>query len=103
MEVPAIPLMRTMAVVGILDDIRMHRRHYFAEPDDLILAIRSAAPTLAGSEYEALFGNDADSHWAIDLNRECRLVNGLVDAAERGLIRSAHDVAEGGIAVALAE
>lgn len=58
---------------------------------------------LRGSEYHALFGGDADEHWAVDLKRECRLVSGLVDGAKHGLIRSAHDVAEGGIAVALAE
>jgi phosphoribosylformylglycinamidine synthase subunit PurL len=34
---------------------------------------------------------------------ERQLVEGLVDAAKRGLITSAHDVSEGGIAVALAE
>jgi len=34
---------------------------------------------------------------------ERQLIEGLVDGAQRGLIRSAHDVAEGGTAVALAE
>jgi phosphoribosylformylglycinamidine synthase subunit PurL len=99
----AIPPTPTIAVVGILNDFSSYRRHFFAHPHDLILAIRSAAPTLAASEYDALFGGDADEHWAIDLNRECRLIRGLIDASEHGLIRSAHDVAEGGTAVALAE
>jgi tetratricopeptide (TPR) repeat protein len=39
----------------------------------------------------------------IDLKRERRLVEGLVECAERGLIGSAHDIAQGGLAVALAE
>ena len=39
----------------------------------------------------------------MDLKRERALVEGLVAAADRGLIRSAHDVAEGGLAVTLAE
>jgi phosphoribosylformylglycinamidine (FGAM) synthase-like enzyme len=99
----AIPPTPTIVVVGILDDIASNRRHYFAQPDDLILMIRTAAPTLAASEYECLFGIAGDDLWTIDLNRECRLIDGLVDAAQRGLIRSAHDVAEGGTAVALAE
>ena len=99
----AIPPTPTIAVVGILDDLSQHRTHFFAQPDDLILAIRTAPPMLAASEYNALFGSDDDEHWAIDLNRECRLMKGLIDASERGLIRSAHDVAEGGTAVALAE
>ena len=99
----AIPPTPTIAAVGILDDVGRHRRHYFAQPDDLILMIRTAAPRLIASEYETLFGSNPDGHWTIDLNRERRLVEGLVEGAERGLIESAHDVAEGGTAVTLAE
>ncbi|MGA8642744.1 AIR synthase-related protein, partial [Candidatus Binatus sp.] len=40
---------------------------------------------------------------AIDLAREAALVEGLVEGAEQGLIRSAHDIAEGGLAVSMAE
>ncbi len=49
------------------------------------------------------FGIDGGSLGAIDLAREAALVEGLVEGAEQGLIRSAHDIAEGGLAVALAE
>ena len=45
----------------------------------------------------------AGSLAALDLERERALIEGLVAAADRGLIRSAHDVAEGGLAVTLAE
>ena len=45
----------------------------------------------------------AGSLGAIDLAREAALVDGLVEGAEQGLIRSAHDIAEGGLAVAMAE
>jgi phosphoribosylformylglycinamidine synthase len=99
----AIPPTPTIAAVGILEDVTRHRSHYFTQPGDLILMIRTAAPLLVASEYDALFGSDSDERWTIDLNRERRLVDGLVDGVERGLIRSAHDVAEGGTAVALAE
>jgi len=37
------------------------------------------------------------------LTRERRLIDGLVEAAERRLLSSAHDISEGGLAVALAE
>jgi phosphoribosylformylglycinamidine synthase len=40
---------------------------------------------------------------ALDLAREAALQRLLVDGAARGLIRSAHDCAEGGFAVTLAE
>jgi phosphoribosylformylglycinamidine synthase II len=99
----AIPPTPTIAVVGIFEDVNRHRRHYFTQPLDLIVMIRTAAPRLAASEYETLFGSDSDGDWTIDLKRERRLVEGLVDGAERGLLRSAHDASEGGIAVALVE
>jgi phosphoribosylformylglycinamidine synthase II len=99
----AIPPTPTIAVVGILEDVSRHRRHYFTQPLDLIVMIRTAAPRLAASEYETLFGSDSDIDWTIDLKRERRLVEGLVDGAEHGLLRSAHDASEGGIAIALAE
>ncbi len=99
----AIPPTPTIAVVGILEDVSRHRKYYFTQPHDLIVMIRTAAPRIAASEYEMLFGNDSDENWTIDLKRERRLVEGLVDGAERGLLRSAHDVSAGGIAVALTE
>jgi phosphoribosylformylglycinamidine synthase len=112
----AIPPTPTIAVVGILDDIANHVRHYFAHPDDLILMIRTAAPSLRASEYMAAFGEGSDGQRTNEKSPQCRdaeslhplsrerqLVDGLVDAAEHGLIRSAHDISEGGTAVALVE
>jgi phosphoribosylformylglycinamidine synthase len=101
----AIPPTPTIAVVGLLDDVSKYLKPGFTAPGDLILMIRTAPPSLTPSEYAELFGAESPSRTAmfIDLIRERRLVDGLVDAADRRLIRSAHDVAEGGIAVALAE
>jgi phosphoribosylformylglycinamidine synthase len=123
----AIPPTPTIAVVGILEDVAKHLKSYFAVPDDLILMIRVAAPLLEASEYVAVFGQEPDEHgttetdydrWVprgpVDAHRqpeialhrlslERQLIEGLVDGAERGLIRSAHDASEGGTAVALAE
>jgi phosphoribosylformylglycinamidine synthase len=112
----AIPPTPTIAVVGILDDIANQVKHCFSHPGDLILMVRTAAPSLSASEYRALFGGSSDdlsgrekafklcnSTSEHPLFLERRLVEGLIDGAARGLIRSAHDVSEGGIAVTLAE
>jgi phosphoribosylformylglycinamidine synthase len=123
----AIPPTPTIAVVGILEDVSKHLKHYFKAPDELILMIRTVAPSLVASEYEALFGSDSHERRTSDsdherplvdllvdaprqvevafhaLYLERQLVEGLVDASDRGLIRSAHDISEGGLAVALAE
>jgi phosphoribosylformylglycinamidine synthase len=76
---------------------------FFKNPGDAIAIIRTARPSLAASEYATLFGLDGGKLNPIDLAREAALADGLVAGAERGLIRSAHDIAEGGLAVALAE
>jgi phosphoribosylformylglycinamidine (FGAM) synthase-like enzyme len=68
-----------------------------------VLIVRSASPSLAASEYAALFGALGQKLKPIDLRRERKLIDGLVECADRRLIRSAHDVSEGGLAVALAE
>ena len=123
----AIPPTPTIAVVGILDDVAKHIKSNFSVPDDLIVLVRTALPSLEISEYAAFFGGvsdelvmeDADHNRrvppsSVDAVRqgevalhplflERQLIVGLVDAAERSLVRSAHDVSEGGTAVALAE
>jgi phosphoribosylformylglycinamidine synthase subunit PurL len=98
----AIPPTPTIAVVGVLDDVARRVEHRFEAPGDLVLMVRTARPALAASEYAALFGSH-DTLSSIDLGRERRLVEGLIEAATRGLLRSAHDVADGGLVVALCE
>ena len=83
--------------------LRRHLKQYFKSPGDVILMVRTAPPSLAASEYAAMFGSARQELPPIDLARERKLIEGLVECADRRLIRSAHDVAEGGLAVALAE
>jgi phosphoribosylformylglycinamidine synthase subunit PurL len=116
----AIPPTPTIAIVGVIDDVTKRVTSYFATPDDLILMIRTATAALLGSEYATLFGVESDNcgitessdhydgAWQREemlrhLSLERKLVEGLVEGAERRLIRSAHDISEGGTAVAVAE
>ena len=99
----AIPPTPTIAVVGTFDNVAVHLKQYFRSPGDAVLIVRTAAPSLAASEYAALFGAPDQKLAPIDLGRERKLIDGLVECAQRRLIRSAHDVSEGGLAVALAE
>jgi len=99
----AIPPTPTIAMVGTFDDVTRHLKQYFKVTGDAVLMVRSASPSLAASEYAALFGARTQKLEPIDLGRERKLIDGLVECADRRLIRSAHDVSEGGLAVALAE
>jgi phosphoribosylformylglycinamidine synthase len=99
----AIPPTPTIAVVGTFDNVALHLKQYVRSPGDAVLIVRTAQPSLAASEYAALFGAADQKLESIDLTRERKLIDGLVECADRRLIRSAHDVSEGGLAVALAE
>ena len=62
------------------------------------------AAELGGSEYlKTMFGLIRGLPPSLDLARERALQRLLVDLAARRLVRSAHDCAEGGLAIALAE
>src|SRR6516164_9865202 len=99
----AIPPTPTIAVLGVMADVTRRVATCFKQAGDYILLVRTNRPRLAATEYAAMFGSADHVLAPIDLEREAALVDGLVAGAERGLIKSAHDVAEGGLAVAIAE
>jgi phosphoribosylformylglycinamidine synthase II len=103
----AIPPTPTIAMVGLIEDAGQLLKQFFRFPGDAIIVVRTASPSLAAGEYAAIFGaasrEEGRTLPALNLARERALIDTLVAAAEGGLIRSAHDIAEGGLAVALAE
>src|SRR5213079_3427327 len=71
---------------------------------DVVFALGETRAELGASQlWEALHGFVGGQPPRVDLAAERRLVDYLVAAAERGLLRSAHDCSQGGIGVALAE
>ena len=94
--------------LGLLEDVAKATRSAFAG-EGLMVALLGAdtdqidVNDLAGSEYlKCVHGRVAGSP-KIDINLEKRVQQACRDAIERGLISSAHDCSEGGLAVALAE
>ncbi|MBI3301138.1 MAG: phosphoribosylformylglycinamidine synthase subunit PurL [Deltaproteobacteria bacterium] len=103
-EGKAIPPTPTVATVGILADVTHHVTQWFKREGDLVALLGETREELGGSEYLTLIhGRVAGTPPALDLEREKRLQHICVTAAREGLFSSAHDVAEGGLAVALAE
>jgi phosphoribosylformylglycinamidine synthase len=92
----------TIGAVGRLADVTKHIAARTGEPGDLVLLAGSAQVTLAASAYAALRGH-LDGTVRIDLALEARLQRFVRAAHARGAIRAAHDRAEGGLGVALAE
>ena len=85
--------------VGLLEDVRRVPGGW-REGDAILLA--TAGPvSLAGSEYQARWGEVSGRPPALDLAAEAALVRWLARTAPFATL--AHDAAEGGLAVALAE
>jgi phosphoribosylformylglycinamidine synthase len=101
-----------LGIVGILDDVHKAIRPDFRKAGQAIVLLRAseagdatdAETEFGSSEYAkeilgALWGFPP----AIELDREAALQRALVELAGAGLLESAHDCSEGGIAVSLAE
>ena len=77
--------------------------HAQAAGDAVVLVGATRAELGASQFWEALYGFVGGLPPRVDLAVERRLVEFLVAGAGRGWLRSAHDCADGGLAVALAE
>ena len=96
-----------IGMLGLLKRPELAVRPAFRSEGDVILLLGAElaqpAATLGASEYLAVRHGRSAGPVQIDLNAERALVDCLVDAAEAGLLQSAHDCSDGGFAVALAE
>jgi phosphoribosylformylglycinamidine synthase II len=93
-----------VGAVGVLEDAELAVASGFREQGDVVLLAGSGPSALDGSEYQKrVLGTVAGRIPEPDLENERLLHEFLAQAAERRLLRSAHDVADGGLAVALAE
>jgi phosphoribosylformylglycinamidine synthase len=94
-----------VGMVGRLPDARRAGRLGFARAGDAIaLAGWDAAPSLAGGELAKLWGEPLpDGLPAIDLAQARAVLEAVRGAVRAGGLSSCHDVAEGGLLVALAE
>ncbi len=94
----------TIAAVGVLDDWRRHATAHFARPGLAIVLFGESRAELGGSEWLAVRrGLERGVPPEVDLEHERRLADLLVEGVAAGAIASAHDVSDGGLAVALAE
>jgi phosphoribosylformylglycinamidine synthase II len=93
-----------VGMVGELPDpARAGRTGWAREGDAIALISASWAPALGGSELAKLRGELEGPLPAADLGQLRALHAAIRRGVRSGALRSAHDVAEGGVAVALAE
>lgn len=95
----------TIGMVGIHPDVARGITPGLKQAGDvIILAGAVDAAELGGSEYaKVVHGVVAGDAPALDLELEARLQQAVLQAMGDGLVTAAHDVAEGGLLVALTE
>jgi phosphoribosylformylglycinamidine synthase len=94
----------TIAVVGLLDSWERYATSHFSEAGLSIVLFGENREEIGGSDWLALRrGLEAGLPPSVDLDHERRLHGLLAEGVARELIRNAHDVSNGGLAVALAE
>lgn len=94
-----------VGMVGLLEDADRRCTASFKEAGDLVVLLSAGDVDsgLAGSEHLWVEHGLIGGRPAIDLDAEKRVQQCCLAAIQSGLIRSAHDSSEGGLAVALAE
>ena len=93
-----------LGVVGIIEDARRVVGRAFREPGAAVVLLGAPGGALGGSEYlKVMHRLVRGAPPAIDLPAERALQRLVVDLAQEGRLRSAHDCSDGGLAVALAE
>jgi phosphoribosylformylglycinamidine synthase subunit PurL len=93
-----------IGMVGKLPDARRAGRIGFAREGDSIALVGPFAPSLAASELAKLLGEPLPQELpGVDIAAVRAAQAAVRDAVRSGTVSSAHDIAEGGLAVALAE
>ena len=98
----------TIGMLGLLEDLDLHTTADFKEAGDVVFLLTPEAWThrddLGGSEYLAcVHGATAGDAPHFDLAEEQAVQEALRALIRARLVRSAHDVSDGGLAVCLAE
>ena len=93
-----------IGMVGLIDDLDSITRSHFSTEGDTIVLLGTPTAELGGSEYLARVHHlVAGSPPHCDLKAERDLIEAVLASIEAGVVRSAHDSSDGGLAVALAE
>jgi phosphoribosylformylglycinamidine synthase len=94
----------TVAMVGLIEDRAHITTQFFKTAGDVIFLLGSLGEELGGSHYLLVaHGKREGLPPRVDFDHEKKIDAQLLALIRAGLVRSAHDCSEGGLAVALAE
>ncbi len=97
-----------VGVVGVMNDVSQVQQRvntqWFKNEGDVIMLLGETKNEIGASEfYKTVLGETVGPCPKINLQVEHNLYEAVISASEQGLLQSAHDCAEGGLAVALVE
>ena len=93
-----------IGMLGLIEDLQQITTPGFQQEGDFIVVLGSINGELGGSEYlEMEHGLVAGEPPAIDLETEMHVQGVCIEGIREGIIHSAHDISDGGLAVCLAE
>jgi phosphoribosylformylglycinamidine synthase subunit PurL len=93
-----------LGVVGVIEDASRVLARTFRQAGDDIILLGEGYGEIGGSEYlKVVHGEVKGEPPLLDLSREAALIGLLAKATASGLLQSAHDCSDGGVAVTLAE
>ena len=94
----------TIGMVGLIDDEKHVTTQWFKEAGDVIILVGQIGNELGGSSYlKVCHGLKIGPPPRVDLADEIKVQNTVRHLIREGLVKSAHDCSEGGLAVAVAE
>lgn len=92
-----------VGMVGLIEDAGKYVTQDFKNAGDVIVLLGENKADLSGSEYLYIVHKQKKGNPQIDIQKEKALQETVLSAIEAGIINSAHDCSEGGLATTLAE
>lgn len=93
-----------VGMVGLVHDVDHITQQGFKQEGDIVLLLGTTQAELGGSEFQTVIHGVTEGRPpVVNLDSELKLQHAVLRVIQAGQVQSAHDLAEGGIAVALTE
>jgi phosphoribosylformylglycinamidine synthase len=99
----SIPPTLLISAMGQVPDVRKCVTMDLKEPGNLLILVGETRDDLGGSHWAMVRGLEGGYVPKVNLQTAPRIFKAVHEAISRGLVRSCHDLSEGGLAVAVAE
>ncbi len=99
----SVPQTVLISAISVMDDVRKAVTMDVKEPGDVVVVLGRTYPELGGSEYFSLSGRFGNLPPRVRAAQAKKSFLRLEKAIKTGIIRSCHDISDGGLACCLAE